>query len=384
MMVMKKESVLKIIIGILIVTNGLLLGLVLTKKEEKKVDYCFYENNENYVLIEKNNLGNNLESYLYKDNNDNYLGKIYEYGSSKEVNINDLIKEDKREDYEDKVTQLLYLKYPKFVASSLLEDGVQRNYLLRDNELVIYFSNYNITPVVAELLYLKINYNEIKDYVNFTVLLDSDYQIESGYNYTKSKKSVAISFDDSPNKGKTNKILEYLEDNHFHATFFVVGERTINNENLLISMKNSGNEIGSHTYSHSNMRKMSEEAIINDYEKMNAIYRNLFAEDLSLIRPPYGALNKSEASILNVSFIMWSLDTNDWRYRNKDYLINCVMDNIKDGDIILFHDAYDSTVEAISELLPLLYSKGYQVMSVSELFNLKEKPLEKKQIYYRA
>ncbi len=384
MMVMKKESVLKIIIGILIVTNGLLLGLVLTKKEEKKVDYCFYENNEDYVLIEKNNLGNNLESYLYKDNNDNYLGKIYEYGSSKEVNINDLIKEDKREDYEDKVTQLLYLKYPKFVASSLLGDDVQRNYLLRDNELVIYFSNYNITPVVEELLYLKINYNEIKDYVNFTVLLDSDYQIESGYNYTKSKKSVAISFDDSPNKGKTNKILEYLEDNHFHATFFVVGERTINNENLLISMKNSGNEIGSHTYSHSNMRKMSEEAIINDYEKMNAIYRNLFAEDLSLIRPPYGALNKSEASILNVSFIMWSLDTNDWRYRNKDYLINYVMDNIKDGDIILFHDAYDSTVAAISELLPLLYSKGYQVMSVSELFNLKEKPLEKNQIYYNA
>ena len=381
---MKKENILKIIIGILIITNLLFLGFILTRKEDKNIDYCFYENNENYVLVEKNNLGNNLESYLYKDSNDNYLGKIYEYGSSKEVNITDLIKEDKREDYENKVSELLYLKYPKFVASSLLEEDVQRNYLLRDNELVIYFSNYTITPMVEELLYLKINYNEIKDYVNFTVLLDSEYQIESGYNYTKSKKSVAISFDDSPNKGKTNKILEYLEDNHFHATFFVVGERTINNENLLISMKNSGNEIGSHTYSHSNMRKMSETAIINDYEKMNAIYRNLFTEDLSLVRPPYGALNKSEASILDVSFIMWSLDTNDWRYRNKDYLINYVMDNIKDGDIILFHDAYDSTVEAISELLPLLYSKGYQVMSVSELFNLKEKPLEKKQIYYRA
>ena len=76
------------------------------------------------------------------------------------------------------------------------------------------------------------------------------------------------------------------------------------------------------------------------------------------------------------------MDTNDWRYRNKDYLVSYVLNHIKDGDIILFHDSYNSTVEAIEELLPILYSKGYQVMSVSELANLKGITLENNKIYY--
>jgi len=78
---------------------------------------------------------------------------------------------------------------------------------------------------------------------------------------------------------------------------------------------------------------------------------------------------------------MWSLDTNDWKNKNSDYLVNYVVNNVKDGDIILFHDSYDSTVDAIEELLPILYSKGYQVMSVSELAKIKGKILENGKVY---
>ena len=173
---MKKESYLKIIIAILLITNITFFFFSFPKEKGEKIDYCFYENDGNYVLIEKNTLGNNLESYLYKDNEDNYLGKIYEYGSSKEININDLIKEEKKGEYEEKIINLLNLKYPKFITEALTGENVLRNYLLRDNEMVIYFSNYEIDPEVNELLYLKVNYNEIKDYINFTVLLDSDYR----------------------------------------------------------------------------------------------------------------------------------------------------------------------------------------------------------------
>ena len=383
----RKSLYLKIaifIIFLLVIINVVTISIFSKNKEEPNIDLCFYEQDNNYVLVEKNTLGKSITSYLYKDSHDNYLSKIYEYGTENELKIEDLIKKEKVEDYNNKINELIKLKYPKFVADTLINEDVDRSYILRDNELVIYFNNVETNPEVEELLYLKVNYNEIKDCINFTASLDKDYQNESGYDYTNAKKSVAITFDDSPNKNKTDRILASLQDNHFHATFFIVGERAVYNKDLLINIKNLGNEIGSHTYYHQNMKKLSDEEVINDFKNMNDFYQSIFNENLNLIRPPYGSINESQQTLLDASYILWSLDTNDWRYRSSDYLVNYVIDNIKDGDIILFHDAYDSSSKAIEELLPILYSKGYQVMSVSELFKLKNIPLEKNKIYYNV
>ncbi len=379
-----KSFYLKIIIVVLAVLNGVTFSVFYNKQPlEVPNDYCYYEDDQNYILIEKNTPLEQYASYLYKNNEDDYISKIYEVGTNKEILIPDLIKEERLAEYNTKITELLYKKYPKYIAQELNLETVKKSYLLRNNELVIYFNDYNIEPPVKETLYLTVNYNEIKDYLNFTVSLDATSKIEDGYNYTNAKKSVAITFDDSPNKNKTNKILEYLSDNKSHATFFVLGEKAIANKDLLINIKNMGNEIGSHTYKHENMKYMSDEEIIADYEKMNTIYKNIFKEDLKYIRPPYGSIKKSQLSLIPVSFIHWDLDTNDWRYKDSDYLVNYVVDNIKDGDIILFHDSYDTTVAAIKKLLPILYSEGYQVMSIRELAQLKGITLENNQIYYK-
>jgi len=347
----------------------------------KESDLFVYEDDISYVLVEKNIIDKSFISFLYKNDFDNYKVEYYDYKTNKKIELNDLIKEEYESLFNQKIKDLLFLKYPKFIANALLEENVVKSILFRDNELVIYYNEYEINPEVNEVLYLNVNYNEIKDYLNFSVVLESDYENESGYNYDKEKKSIAITFDDSPNNGKTNKILDYLKDNHFHATFFVVGEKCEYNEDLLISIKNSGNEIGSHTYSHQNLNKLTEEEIIEDYKKMNNIYKRLFNENLKLLRPPYGLYKEKYLNIIDTSIIMWSLDTNDWKNKNSDYLVNYVVNNVKDGDIILFHDSYDSTVDAIEELLPILYSKGYQVMSVSELAKIKGKILENGKVY---
>jgi len=349
--------------------------------DSKLVEYTYLESYSNYFLVEKNIVNKSIVSYLYKDNENNYIDKVYDYNTLEEINLDSILKKDKLDDYNKKIEELIYLKYPKFISRELVKDTTKKSYIFRSNELVIYFNNYKIEPEIKELLYLKVNYNEIKDYLEFVVTLDSNYENESGYNYNNSKKSVAITFDDSPNYNKTNKILNSLKDNHFHATFFVVGEKAIYNKDLLISIKNSGNEIGSHTYSHQNLNKLTDEEILEDFNIMNNIYKNLFNEDLKLIRPPYGLIKESQTKLMKASYIMWSLDTNDWRYRSSDYLVNYVLNNIKDGDIILFHDSYNSTVNAVNELLPLLYSKGYQVMSISELFELKGIKLEDYKVY---
>lgn len=370
---------LKIVLLIIVVLNAVSFNKLSTINES---DLFVYEEDLNYILVEKNIIDNTFISYLYKDNNDSYKVEYYDYETNQKINLLDIIKEDKEKEFNKKIEELLYLKYPKYIVKELLKENVVRTISFRDNEMIIYFNEYEITPEINEILYLKVNYNEIKDYINFTVLLESDYQNESGYEYNKSKKSIAITFDDSPNNGKTNKILEYLNDFHYHATFFVVGEKCIYNEDILISIKNSGNEIGSHTYSHQNLNKLSDKELIDDYNKMNYIYKRLFKENVKLLRPPYGLYKEEKLNVLDVSYILWSLDTNDWRYKNSDYLVNYVMDNVKDGDIILFHDSYNTTVEAIEKLFPLLYSEGYQVMSVSELAKIKEINLENYKIYH--
>ena len=369
---------LKLFILLIVVFNGVSFSKL---ERNESLKFCFYENNTNYVLVEKNVIDKSFISYLYKDDTNNYLSKIYDYNTNKEMDLNSIIKEEKKSEYKEKIKELIYLKYPKFIANELVKETTKNSYLFRDNELIIYFNDYNITPLIKEILYLKVNYNEIKEYINFTVLLDSEYKNESGYDYNNSKKAIAITFDDSPNLGKTNKILKSLKDNHFHATFFVVGEKCEYNEDLLLSIKNSGNEIGSHTYKHQNLSKITNEELIEDFNKVNNIYKRLFNEDLKYLRPPYGIYKKSQLNVLNTAFILWSLDTLDWRYKNSDYLVNYVLDNVKDGDIILFHDSYNSTVKAIEELLPLLYSKGYLVMSVSELAKIKGIEIENNKVY---
>ena len=376
-MYMKSKFYLKIIVAIVLTFEAVSFSHLSQVQE----DVLFSYDNSNYVLLEREVVDKSFINYLYKDNLNNYKVEYYDYETNEKISLNDLIKEDEIDNFNIKIEKLLYLKYPKFIVTSLIKKNVIKSILFRENELVIYFSEYVIEPEIDETLFLKVNYNEIKEYLNFTFVLDNNYKNESGYDYDKDKKSIALTFDDSPNQFKTTKILNFLKDNHFHATFFVVGEKCINNEDLLISIKNSGNEIGSHTYSHQNISKLDEDMLKDDYYKMNDIYKRLFQTDLKLFRPPYGIYKKEQLNVLDVNFILWSLDTNDWRYKNSDYLVNYVIDNVKDGDIILFHDSYNSTVNAIEKLLPILYSLDYQVMSVSELSKIKGINIENGKVY---
>ena len=114
------------------------------------------------------------------------------------------------------------MKYPKFIVEAI-NNSSTKNYEIKDNEMIIYYTDVNIN--LEEKLFLTVNFNEIKDYLNITVKLDSTYQNENGYNYDPNKKSVALSFDDGPNGNKTLEILNILSDNKAHATFFMVGNR---------------------------------------------------------------------------------------------------------------------------------------------------------------
>ena len=286
------------------------------------------------------------------------------------------------ENFKKKVRELINLKYPKFIADVLNYGNGTVSYQLKENELILYFYQFIINPKLEEEINLHVNYNEIKDYISVPVKLDDEYEVENGYHYQKDKKTIALTFDDGPNGKRTRKLLELLSQNKMHATFFMVGNRMAASPDLVKEVLQSENEIGSHSYNHKNLSRLQVEELKKDAENINHIYESITGQNLHLLRPPYGSVNNRMKENLNYAFVNWNLDTEDWRYRDSNHVYNAVLNKVGDGDIILMHDLYDSTVEAVEKLLPELYVRGFQVVSVTELATLKGKTLELHNTYH--
>ena len=320
---------------------------------------------ENESLVEEINIKKEITSVLtIKDNK--YQSKIFNYETGEELSIDDLLKEDKKEEFWNKITELVYLKYPNFIADVISKNDRENVYFLKDNELIIYYYDYEITPSLNEDIFLTVNYNEIKDYLNINVDLDSFYNNEDGSVINTNKKLVAITFDDGPGP-YTNKLLDILNANKAHATFFMLGNNLEKYRSVVLNVYNSGNEIGYHSYAHTNFKRQDIATIKSELDQSNAILKNITGTTFSLIRPPYGSINNEIKEAIDVSFILWSVDTEDWRHKDSEYLLNYVLENIYAGAIILFHDIHTSSVDAMAKILPYLYVEGYQVVTVSDL-----------------
>ena len=197
------------------------------------------------------------------------------------------------------------------------------------------------------------------------------------------KKRVAITYDDGPNhyEGRTKAVVDELAKYGFTATFFVVGDR-IPGGDALRYMIEKGCEIGIHGYTHNfYYDTCEEEQYRNEIEKTAAaIEKAVPGYKIRLMRPVGGRISAERLAASPYSVIMWSIDSEDWRYKYSSgdteasaaEKINTIVDNImkdlEDGDVILMHDIYESTYDATVILLRRLYEEGYDVVSVSELF----------------
>jgi peptidoglycan/xylan/chitin deacetylase (PgdA/CDA1 family) len=196
-------------------------------------------------------------------------------------------------------------------------------------------------------------------------------------------KVIAFTFDDGPSK-YTLEIMDILDEYDSKATFFEVGYMIRNNKDIVKEVVNRGFEVGNHTTDHSNLRKLSYDTIKTKINDNNSLFYEITGKKMIYLRPPYGNLNDNVKRIADVPIIKWSVDSRDWESRNKDMIVSLVKSTVKDGDIVLFHDLYQSTKEAIEVLVPDLICEGYKIVSVSELFNLKNIELEPQKVYNKA
>lgn len=333
---------------------------------------------------ESENKLENENDFLYKSfitlHNDLHKSTIISLKTGNIIEFNDLLKEECITKFWDKVYELLEYKYPKFITDVLKKEKGNIYYTVKENEFIIYFEKFVFEPEYIETISIKVNYNEVYSFLNFEPKLDNEYLNESAYDYNKNKKTIALTFDDGPGK-YTNDIVNILKDNKAKATFFMVGSKMNNYKNSLMNVYNNNFEIGSHTYSHMNMKKNNIKDIKKELKKTNDIFYNITGANISLVRPPYGAYNDEVINNIDYPLITWNIDTNDWRYHDKNYIVNHILDNAQDGSIILMHDSYKTTVEAVKEVLPKLYTLGYQVVTVSDLAAIKGQIISKNNVY---
>ncbi len=182
------------------------------------------------------------------------------------------------------------------------------------------------------------------------------------------KPMVALTFDDGPGyNASSDKILDVLEKYGARATFFMVGKNARDHPENLSRKIELGCELGNHTSDHQHYgSNITVEDISNASEDIYAAcgrYPTAFRSPGGNTTP----LILNECKNENMAAYYWSLDTKDWKLRNSQKIYDVVMNNVSDGDIILMHEIYDSTAEAIARIVPELINRGYQLVTCEEL-----------------
>lgn len=187
---------------------------------------------------------------------------------------------------------------------------------------------------------------------------------ESG---VKEKPSIAITFDDGPSSRYTGRLLDGLKERNVKASFFLIGENAEENPELVERIYKEGHLIGNHTYSHVQMTHLSEEAAVREIEKTDQVISAITGEHVAYMRPPFGAWQRELEVRMEVLPVLWSVDPLDWTTENVDEIVSKVVTEVEEGDIILLHDCYASSVEAALRIVDILQKEGYEFVTVDRL-----------------
>ncbi|MBQ7977207.1 MAG: polysaccharide deacetylase family protein [Clostridia bacterium] len=191
------------------------------------------------------------------------------------------------------------------------------------------------------------------------------------YNVATTEKRVAISFDAAWGADKTEKIMEILKEYDVNATFFLVGFWAEKYPEIVKKIHENGYEIGTHSNTHPDMTKLSEEQIRLELEQSIAKIKNASQEvDVKLFRAPYGAYNNTlidVAESLNLQTIQWDVDSLDWKGISGSEISNRILSKVKEGSIILCHNNSDHILDALPIVLDRLKLQGYTVGCIGDL-----------------
>ncbi len=203
--------------------------------------------------------------------------------------------------------------------------------------------------------------------------IQMNFYVKAFHRGDNRQAKVALTFDDGPDKATTPEILAILDKHNIKAAFFVIGQKTVTNENILRQINHSGHLIGNHSWSH---------AFFFDFYPASKMIKELKATDEKIshlinikpifFRPPYGVTNpflKRALRKTGHTIIGWSLKTFDTTLAKKN-IMQRIEKRLQNGDIILLHDSNPGTAEILEELIELIKQKGIEIVRMDELLKI--------------
>ncbi|MCA6775438.1 polysaccharide deacetylase family protein [Enterococcus mundtii] len=349
-------------------------SMVISYVDEEKAN----ESIINRILITKKYVWDEKEKTL------NYFGEIKELSEillskhRNEPRLKDIVNDDADFLAIKRITQEqvlhTYVGSKSTLDNEEINQVLTRDFLTKNSKITIYPQSLEII-FDKEILGIKkfnVNFEKILPFVNPEIasnrdVLKKELNIEQKY--------IALTFDDGPNNTSTIKLLETLKKENIKATFFVLGQMVDKNPEVAKQIVREGHEIGSHSYTHPDLTQLSPGEVKEEVLKTDKAVFNATGVLPKNFRPPYGAINETIAQIIGLPIIQWNVDSEDWKVRNKDLILNKVVNTVDNGSIILIHDIHEISVESIPEMVNQLRRNSYEFVTVSELLSHGQKPM---------
>ena len=190
------------------------------------------------------------------------------------------------------------------------------------------------------------------------------------YSVQRDDKVAALSFDAAWGNEDTQTLIDILNKYKCHATFFVVGDWAERYPESVRALAEAGNEVMNHSSSHAHFSQLTAEQIVADISACNEKIAAVTGVEPTLFRCPYGEYDDHVIETvrgMGMEPIQWDVDSLDWKGISADEITQRVLQKIKPGSIVLFHNAAEHTPEALPGILEALIANGYTLVPISQI-----------------
>lgn len=345
---------------------------ILPVKEKNKIVEL-----DNRQQTEFSSVDDDIDKKLLSEINMTYHNLVKKGIENIEISIESLISEDVasylvKYQYE----QNCILKAYNYAISS------KNLMVLNQKELVDrlnhkHMTKYQFTEEDVGFINYTIDYKEIHIYLSEhffgcteEIILPFDNNMLEKGNITtpKIEKKVALTFDDGPSLW-SKELVDLLDELDVVATFFVLGSNVAYYPDELKYIASHGHEIGNHSYSHPNFKKITIDMGLDEIQKTQDIIFQTIHRYPRVFRFPYGSIQKEVLKNTHLRSILWTADSLDWREFNFKMVVENVEKEIKNDGVILFHDFRFYNEKAITQVVKDLKEEGYVFVTISELYS---------------
>lgn len=185
------------------------------------------------------------------------------------------------------------------------------------------------------------------------------------------EKYLALTFDDGPDREYTELLLDGLRERDVKVTFFLTGACIDGNEDVVRRMQEEGHLAGVHCMQHTDLTKLPLDAALEQLEITGKKIEEITGVWPEYVRPPYGSWNEKLGQAvldeLQMIPVFWDVDSMDWKLQHVGKIVRRVEKDVENGDILLFHDEFATSVAAALQIIDNMMAKGYTFVTVNEL-----------------